>query len=245
MKKKLCVFLVLVCAILCATFAQSAAADFSGEWNRTDVHSGNSATITIENVTDKSFEFSFMGNSGANTGEIEGTAVFSGKNKAVFDFDDYDFAVKVEFVMDGGKLAVSVVEGDTSGLFGMGVFMDGTYIKGESVYTNAGIAGKILGDNAEKVEKLLGEDAFEHLATVIEDGSNYGTEGLTYSGFIRGAGMGADLLIDGDFIYCLIYFVGDYSFYTNDERYKEELPSVMKENFNDSWDLKFVYKTVQ
>jgi hypothetical protein len=233
---------ILLLVVVFALTACAAAADFSGEWNRTDVGSGNSATITIENVTEKSFGFSFIGFNGANMGETEGEAVFSGKNKAVFDYDGDYFAFKAEFVMDGEKLAVSVVEGDTTGYFGAGVHMDGTYIKGEPVYTNAGIVGETFGDNAEKVKKLLGEDDFEHLTTVMEEGSDYGTEGLTYSGFVRGAGMGADLLIDGDSISCLIYFVGDYTFYTNDERYKDELPAAMLVDKNISGDeVEFVY----
>ena len=97
------------------------------------------------------------------------------------------------------------------------------------------------------MKKLLGEDAFNELVEVMEEGVSSDVEGPTYSGFINGAGMGADLIIDGDKIYCLVVNRYDenydgYTFYTNDGRYKKELPAVMKENANDEWPLKFVYK---
>jgi hypothetical protein len=251
MKKKLCVFLVLVCAILCATFAQSAAAaDFSGEWHRTNVDKMDEATITITNVTDKSFDFSFEGYHAANSGEMEGTAVFTDKDRAVYEYknEDMDWELTLTFVMNDGELSVSC-EGSYFGLFGTGVYIDGEYTKGEPAYTNADIVLETLGGNADRVKELMGEDAFNGLVLVMEEGGASEVEGLTYSGFIRGVGMGADLLVDGGKIYCLALnldgnFDG-YTFYTNDENYKEELPAVMKENFNDSWDLKFVYKTGQ
>jgi hypothetical protein len=68
--------------------------------------------------------------------------------------------------------------------------------------------------------------------TRSDEGSRYESENLTFAGFVPGAGMGAYLLIDGD----KIYFLGkwlesdyekDYSFVTNDAKYKDEFPAEM------------------
>jgi hypothetical protein len=72
---------------------------------------------------------------------------------------------------------------------------------------------------------------------------------LTFAGFVPGAGMGAYLLIDGD----KIYFLGkrlesdsekDYSFVTNDAKYKDEFPAEMFKDAGeiDPNDVSVMYK---
>jgi hypothetical protein len=175
------------------------------------------------------------------------TARFTVENKAVFDrYDEFlKSQIKIEFVMNDGILSVSALT-DMSVMFGMGVSINGEYIKGKPTYINADIVTEVLGDNAGRVKELIGDGAFKGLVSVMEEGSRYEDDVLTYSGFIRGAGMGAELLIDGGKIHCLALnldadFDG-YTFYTNDVNYKKELPAVMKKNLIDSWKLRFVYK---
>ena len=245
--KKIKIALALLIA-LTAFVPPSAAAGFGGEWRRTNVEKTDSATITITNVTGKSFEFSFEGFRGHNTGELDGTAAITEANKAAYEFMYDDRKVKLEFVLNGGELTVSS-EGDMYGMFGMGVYIEGEYTKGEPVYTNSGIVADVLGDNAERVKKLLGEEAFEGLVQVMEDGTSYEAERSKYSGYIRGAGMSADLLVEGDKIYCLGLNLDDkydgYTFYTNDKKYAKSLPDFMKENLNDAWELSFSYKDLE
>ena len=240
---------MLLAAIFCSAGLVSSAAavgaDFSGEWKRTRVEKMNRAAIVITNVTKKSFKFSFEGYHAANSGEMEGTAVFTAANKAVCDYREEGREIKLEFILNDGILSIAA-EGDTFGLFGMGVYINGEYTKNEPSYTNAGVVAEILGNNAEKVKKLLGESAFTGLISVMEEGAAAEVEGLTYSGFINGAGVGADLLIDGNSICCLALNLDEnydgYTFYTNDDRYMKEMPAIIKENVNSEWPLKFVYK---
>ena len=105
-------------------------ADFEGKWSNSDNE------IAITNVTEESFEFSFEGFSVnafgvPHMGDLAGTALFTAGNKAVFDYEDenLDKKVKYEFVVNDGELIVSVAEGDETGLFGVGVYMNGTYTK--------------------------------------------------------------------------------------------------------------------
>ena len=246
------VLAALALAFLLTSISEAASqlGNLSGIWRRTNVGKEDRATITITNVTEKSFEFSFEGFHGANTGELEGTAAFAAGNNAVCEYKDVDMGVTLEFVISNSELSVSA-EGNTFGLFGMGVYIDGEYVhdeKGDPVYTNENIAEEILGVNAGRVMELLGEETFAGLVTVMEEGVASDAEGLTYSGFINGAGVGTDLLIDGDKICCLALNLDEnyagYTFYTNDERYKKELPAVMKENVNNDWALRFIYKEI-
>jgi hypothetical protein len=168
--------------------------DFSGEWNRTRVETMDRATVVITNVTKKSFEFSFEGYHAANSGEMEGIAVFTAANEAVCDYSEEGREIKLEFILNDGVLSIAA-EGDTFGLFGMGVYIDGEYTKNEPFYTNADVVAEILGNNAEKVKKLLGESAFTGLISVMEEGAAVEIEGLTYSGFINGAGVASICLL--------------------------------------------------
>ena len=125
------VLLLILTIMLCvstpggaADASPAKAADFEGKW-----HGSPDNQITITNVTEKSFEFSFLGFSGAHIGELQGVALFVAENKAVFNYDDNDKTVKFEFVINNGVLSVSVAEGDETGLFGTGVYMNGEYSK--------------------------------------------------------------------------------------------------------------------
>jgi len=241
--------LLLILALAGCAVAAPGNAGFDGEWSRTNVSGGDGADLTIKNVTGKFFEFYLFAFHGDNLGELEGTAFFTAENKAVFDHeDDYlEQGAKLEFVLDAGELFVSVsYEGDWYPLGGVGVVFDGEYTKGVPVYTNADIEEEVLGDNAERVRDLLGEADFECLLEVLHRGENYWAPELTFSGLVRGAGMQAELLIDGDKIYCLLLNRygenGGYRFYTNDRNYAKKLPDVMKEHVLEQLTPEFVYK---
>jgi len=107
---------------------------WEGEWNRTGTGT-DSAEITIANVTEESFDFTFLSLhmtsiGGANTGELEGTARITAENRAVFEYEDGYSGEKIrfEFAMDDGKLFVSASE-NVLGLFGWNVTIDGVYEK--------------------------------------------------------------------------------------------------------------------
>ena len=129
---------ILCTLILLAIVSGFAAAlpnpEFEGSWSMSSgACSGN---IDITNVTEKSFEFLFDGlylneiTGGANIGGLEGVAVFTSENKAVCVYScEYQDDVTFEFVLDNGKLLVSVAEGSELGLFGRGVYMSGEYSK--------------------------------------------------------------------------------------------------------------------
>ena len=133
----------------------------------------------------------------------------------------------------------------SAGWFGAGVSIGGDYVKGEPTYTNADIVINTIDEKTmEKMKTLMGKGAFENLILVMEEGTEYSSTDLTYSGFIRGAGLGVDFLIQGEKIYCLDYnnLADDsgHTFYTNDENFAKTLPPFFEAR--DGVPLRFVFK---
>jgi hypothetical protein len=121
---------VTVCAvvffILMSMEATAAPVKFTGTWRMEE--EGMSAEIVITKQTARSFEFSFGGvTDQGNTGELEGVAVIKKAGIALYEEkDEYSGeTVRVKFTWKDGKLIVD--EENTFGLFGMGVYISGTY----------------------------------------------------------------------------------------------------------------------
>jgi RNA polymerase sigma factor, sigma-70 family len=194
-----------------------------GKWNRTNVNSGEDGIIEITNLEEDGFDFHINVANGGNVGDTSGHAAMDNESEATAKIDLYDgtFAT-FHFKIVDEQVKVTTENADFLG--GIGTSFNGTYIKGEPVYLNEDIVEETLGDNKDNVENLLGKD-YKNLTFVMKEGTSYETE-LTYSGFIDGVGLGADLWIKEDGkIYCLIYeaYKG-YRFYTNDSSYKNKVP---------------------
>ncbi len=223
--------------------------NFIGDWNRTNVVTGCAAEIRIKNQTTKSFDFSFWGLHGGNSGSVDGTAIIINNNTAVFEYiseHDKEVYAKVEFQIENDILKVKVIDGFNDALgFGNKVFIDGEYIKSMPKYTNETIINEILHNKEirKSMRNLLGEEAYKEALDVIQDGERYEDNNLDYSGFLDGCGQGVDLVIKGNKIYCLGYFIGaeGYTLYTNDADYKHILPPFFHMDRTD-YKLSFIYK---
>ena len=220
---------------------------FIGTWNRTNVHSGHRATIDITSIGSDTFggiEGTFLHFTGdfeyyANTGSIEGEALFISEDEAVYTYWDsledpnlcYD--TYLFFYLDGEGLHVSL-QGN-NGMLGMGhnVYATGDYITGEPSYTNENILEETFtSEELEQISELLGEetynDQFIYMTTaggVMEEEGILAddTHARHIRAFIPGAGTGYDLIITED---GRIYYLatGDV-FATNDADYDmTELP---------------------
>lgn len=209
-----------------------------GEWNRTNVNSGECGIMEITNLDKEGFDFTLNVSSGGNVGEASGHASMDNKAEATAKIDLYDgtFATFHFKIVDE---QVEVTTKNAEFLGGMGTYFDGTYIKGEPVYLNDKIIDKTLGDNKDTVIELLGDD-YENLTFIMKDGTSYETD-LTYSGFISGFGLAADMWIKEDGrIYCLINetYKG-YRFYTNDAAYQDKVPEEFGQLRDE--DITFIY----
>ena len=104
---------------------------WEGEWS---CYGMVEAEITIIDVTESSFDFSFFGTfinpyGAIHFGELEGIAYFTADNQAVCDYKDWDDEVtEICFFLDDGELNVSTSNKEFYD-FGQGVIMDGVYTK--------------------------------------------------------------------------------------------------------------------
>ena len=224
--------------------------DFTGKWNRTNTVMALSASIEIKNQKQHSFDFSFHGQSAANTGTTDGTATIVSTTEAKYSVYYMDGIETVTFELKNNTLTVTADPDSSLALgFGANVTIGGSYILGSPKYTNANIVNEVFKTPSIKarVQSLLGDDIYQNVIDVMKEGfemdqSNSKVK-LDYSGFINGAGLGADIKLDGDKIYVLFYDTGKNTLYTNDINYKNKLPDF----FNDGRDLSnlsFVYKQV-
>ena len=141
----------MICAVACGQNGQKNAAaedpqqeteqkvcdnaEFEGKWSWSSEEVSNDLTIT--NVTSKTFVFSFLGiyiNSAgvAHLGDLEGTALFTAADTALFEYSDEENSeetVTVNFVFKEGKLFVTGTDNCYLLGFGLGVRMDGEYVR--------------------------------------------------------------------------------------------------------------------
>lgn len=119
--------------------------DIVKQWNRTDVHSSHSAVLDIKSVDETGFVFHLEAFYYYHSGTVEGKAYFVSENCAVFRLEEIETSLpeeKYEYVVfvfknDGVMVYAS---GNSAELgLGMNVYVEGSYIEGEPIYTNAGI----------------------------------------------------------------------------------------------------------
>ena len=111
-------------------------AEFEGEWSWSSEDISNDITIT--NVTQKSFTFSFFGMFTTSygvphTGGLEDqTAYFTAPNTALFEYSNEEISDEtgtINFVLKDGKLFVTATDNCYLIGFGVGVRIDGEYVK--------------------------------------------------------------------------------------------------------------------
>lgn len=136
------------------------AADFCGQWHRTNIHTGLDGQLAITDQTGERFSFEMDCCYFFHTGFLSGEAWLVTPNVAVAKIDD-DFsgdAQYVAFVYSDGVLTVYATGTDWELGLGNRVSVTGEYGIGEPVYTNAGqfdeyFAGEV---DAFMREKLSG-----------------------------------------------------------------------------------------
>lgn len=158
-----------------AVAAETDQPDFTGEWHRTDCHSGYQATLTISEQTENGFLVAADCWCYSHSGTWEPTpARFVGEGAAVVE--EYGYTVEeeeekppVKFIWEGDTLTVETTAWYQLG-FGANVDINGTYTREEPTYTNAGALERCL--TAEQQELLLdlGEEFQYEIIYAIENG---------------------------------------------------------------------------
>lgn len=124
------------------------AADFCGEWNRTQIHTGLDGTFVIAEQTKESFTFELFCQYFYHTGALTGEAWFVTPELAIakilpYEEDEEQYVSFVWSKNDDGETSSYVLTVSATGMdyeLGLGnrVSVDGEYCREEPVYTNAG-----------------------------------------------------------------------------------------------------------
>ena len=204
------------------------AADFTGEWERTDVHNGLPAYIDISNQDEEGFDVSGGVGYFSHGGLLEdGRAYFITDTVAIYEYNG------CYLVMERTKAGMNVYVAesvDSTFPFGAGCSMDGEYTLGEPEYTNAEYMNEHFTKTEQaEIKKLLGDDYemyFEDVVNygVVDDWTcelSDGTKAVFYDGWFPTMGYcNFRMLIceNGD-IYCEVG--NECNWYTNVSDAKE------------------------
>lgn len=173
------------------------AENFVATWNRTDVQSSMSAHIIVTNQDTEGFDFSGDFSYYSHSGCLAGRAYFVSSDIAIYEYQpEYSENDITQYVVfERTEEGLNVIASDYSGALGLGanVTVDGTYIEGEPMYTNATVLeDNFTADEQESIKNMLGNDYDEYFKDVVEYGVlersqctlEDGTNAAFYEGFI-------------------------------------------------------------
>jgi hypothetical protein len=244
----------MLLAVVSGCAVKAPAPDYSGIWYATNTSQMTRAAVVIDNQTNTSFDYEYNGWWGANSGLWGGTAIISESGESAKHSSDEG---EVVFSFDNEVLRISSSAADGYSLsIGYHVYAEGEFTRGEPIYTDANILNEILPtvEIQSRVSELLGAAAYDDMLEVMKFGGQilFADDALnvfTYSGFVHGGGLGVDLLIDGENIYCLLYKIYDengsvQTFFTNDATYSNALPPQFSGVIRDNFEVNYVYKSL-
>ncbi|MGM0897057.1 MAG: hypothetical protein ACQEV0_04105 [Bacillota bacterium] len=226
--------------------------EIEGEWERYLHH--HNGSLTISNATDTGFDFNFDVAAGGNVNTLEGIAQLSG-NTAYYDLEFVECRIIFEFNDDVIKVTESEDEG--CGIMGMnGTFFHGEYGKGPNVIEVNLVQQGLLTEKEDKLfREIVGEDYPSFVENMMITHTKEDIDGLqttVTSGFIRGvATMNAVMMINDRYVYAALPSEEHYgiNFYTNDPRYKEQVPMTIRKWTEDflftSEEVTYSYITTQ
>lgn len=179
-------------------------------WQRTNVHSGHSASFNISALSETGFDFSIEAYYFANTGELDGHADYVADNCALSYIEDVD--QYIVFIFDEESLIICTT--GEAGDYGLGsnVYVYGNYTDGQPVYLNAQIMEETF--TAEQIETIKNQLTSEQYnqfksatkngaVSVTEDGASKTIEANTPG--ILGCGYGYTIIITDDIIESFIF----------------------------------------
>lgn len=160
--------------------------DFENVWNISNAHSG--AKLEIFDVSETKFDFSLSAYSGGNTGGVDGTALLTENNKAVFKDGQ---GCELNFSLNNDTLSVKQTDA-CSTYGGMGVIFEGNYQKGEPKEVNVSLLDLGVFQNQQQdkdFKELVGDKykSFVDNMQIISEGEDLdGLNARVYSGGVRG-----------------------------------------------------------
>ena len=207
------------------------AADFTGEWQRTNIFISFPATMEISNQTENGFDFSGWALWFSHGGEIEGTAYFTSENTAFWRyFDDWEpwtWTGTVTFtLLENGTLFL-----EQSGYlpFGTNAGVYGEYTLGEPEYITNGVLEALGPERIALLKEVVGDDYWD-VGTPLEYGvfdlsdiHENGYSGLFLNGWFPTFGYDQRIYVGDDGAVWVNF--ADGRCYTN--RPEEEMPGFL------------------
>lgn len=136
-----------------------------GTWNRTNVCSGYWGTLTVSQATDEGFFVEGKLGYYSNSGGFWRKAYYVADNLAIVKFDPYIDDLEPQymaFFLQEDSLKVTASYGSRGLGLGESVVIDGEYVQGEPVYTNANVLEELFTEkDMEALEKLLPEEYYK------------------------------------------------------------------------------------
>lgn len=226
--------------------------ELEGEWERYLHH--HNGSLTISNATNMGFDFNLHVAAGANINTLEGRAQLSG-NTAYYDAEFVE--CRIIFELNDDVIKVTETEDEGCSMMGMnGTFFHGEYKKGANpTEVNLVQQGFLTEKEDELFKEVVGEDYpsfVENMMLTTTEEDIDGLETTVTSGFIRGVGtMNAIMMINDRYVYAALPSEEHFgiNFYTNDPRYKEQVPMTirkwMKDYFFQSEEVTYTYIATQ
>lgn len=134
-----------------------------GTWNRTNVRSGDWGTLTVSQVKDESFFVEGELGYYCHSGVFRQNAYYVTDNLAIAKDREVEGLEPqyVAFFLQEDSIKVMASYGSWGLGFGANVVIDGEYIQGEPVYTNANVLEELFTEkDLDALEKLLSEGYF-------------------------------------------------------------------------------------
>jgi len=162
-------------------------ADFTGVWNRTEIHSALNAKIEISHQMATSFDFKITSNHYSISDTFEGMAEITSPNTAKFVYGSGSTQDTITFSMIDNWLEVTSILGGNLDMSSENT-IEGKFVKDSPTYDNEGIVEELFGKNEmlTRIRQTIGEELYEDEFLYGFRNGVYTEEKLTGSSVIKG-----------------------------------------------------------
>lgn len=232
--------LLIAISLFVLTNAIAANSQLNGSWRLQGGSQLSQSTLTISNANSKGFDFHFVANNGANTGDLENKAVFVGKD-AVFTDTQLDPTSKipctVKFQLHSDAIMVKANQA-CDHYAGNGVSFDGKYTKDSKEKVLSLIDLGLLSNTQqqENFKNLTGQDYQLFINAcgnvVSEAQQSVEPKAIYKEAFMRGLAteMACIIMANENTIWAAVIDTNQKTikYFSNDPNYKNKLPKTIQ-----------------
>lgn len=239
--KQVILFMVISLFALTNAIAANSASTLNGSWMSQDSNQISQSTLTVSNTNSKGFDFHFVANNGANTGDLENKAVFVGKD-AIFKDTQLDPSSKTSCTIkfQFHPSAITVTTNQACDYYaGNGVSFDGKYIKNSKEKVLSLVDFGLLSNakQQEDFKNLTGQDYqvfVNNCGNVVSEAQqSVEPKALYKEAFMRGLAteMACIIMLNEKNIWAAVIDTNQNTikYFSNDPNYKNKLPKAIQD----------------